>query len=33
MFPDFWKKMYQGIFRSNMLLETLDVVKTWEKPS
>lgn len=32
MFPDFWKKMYQGIFRSNMLLETLDVVKTWEKP-
>lgn len=32
MFPDFWKKMYQGIFRSNMLLETLDVVNTWEKP-
>lgn len=32
MFPDFWKKMYQGIFRSNMLLGTLDVVKTWEKP-
>lgn len=32
MFPDFWKKMYQGIFRSNMLLETLDVVETWEKP-
>ena len=32
MFPDFWKKMYQGIFRANMLLETLDVVKTWENP-
>ncbi len=32
MFPDFWKKMYQGIFRSNMLLEILDVVETWENP-
>lgn len=30
MFPEFWAQMYTGIYRCNMLLETLDDVPEWE---
>ncbi len=32
MFSDFWKKMYYGIYRCNLLLESLDLISEWENP-
>lgn len=30
MFPEFWAQMYTGIYRCNMILETLDYVTEWD---
>lgn len=32
MFTDLWKKMYAGIYRTNLLLEVIDNIDTWNAP-
>jgi len=33
MFSDFWKKMYYGIYRTNLLLEVIDNIEIWNTPN
>ena len=32
MFSDLWKKMYYGIYRTNLLLEVIDNIQVWSTP-